>query len=369
MQKKRSLSFKGFWKKVGGYIRPFIGIAVIVWAIWRMYLVFFVDARFGPETWLRLAFSGLVIGGVYALVAIGYSLVYGILGMINFAHGEVMMVGSFAGYFLIQALKEIRVPTAAFPEQTFLNAFPWFSIILAFAVGMTAAATTGYFLEKIAYRPLRNAPRLVPLISAIGASIFLQNAVQLLFSPQLRDYTNPDLLARGTGFALKVNDNSVMLTYTGVLTFILSLSLMGLLYYVVQRTRLGRSMRAISQDKKTSALMGVNVDNVISKTFIISGLLAGAAGVMWGLQMGLINYFMGFLPGIKAFTAAVLGGIGSIPGAMVGGLVLGVIESVAPAAFGVDFQLKDVIAFLILILIFLYRPTGILGTTIKEEKL
>ncbi len=218
MQNKRSQGIKGFWKKVGGFIRPFIGIAVIAWAIWRMYLVFFVDAKFGPETWLRLAFSGLVIGGVYALVAIGYSLVYGILGMINFAHGEVMMVGSFAGYFLIQALKEIRVPTTAFPEQTFLNAYPWISVILAFAVGMTAAATTGYFLEKIAYRPLRNAPRLVPLISAIGASIFLQNAVQLLFSPQLRDYTNPDVLARGTGFALKVNDNSVMLTYTGVLT-------------------------------------------------------------------------------------------------------------------------------------------------------
>jgi branched-chain amino acid transport system permease protein len=369
MQNERSNRFKYFWKKLSGYIRPFIGIAVVAWAVWRMYLVFFVEAKFGPETWLRLAFAGLVIGGMYALVAIGYSLVYGILGMINFAHGEVMMVGSFAGYFFLQALKAWPTPTANNPQLTFLNAYPWLSIILAFAVGMTLAATTGYFLEKIAYRPLRNAPRLVPLISAIGASIFLQNAVQLLFSPQLRDYTNPDLLARGTGIGLKINGSTVMLTYTGILSFVLSLSLMGLLYYVVQRTRLGRSMRAIAQDKKTAALMGVNVDSVISRTFIISGLLAGAAGVMWGLQMGLINYFMGFLPGIKAFTAAVLGGIGNIPGAMVGGLLLGVIESIAPAAFGVDFQLKDVIAFMILILIFLFRPTGLLGTTVKEEKL
>jgi branched-chain amino acid transport system permease protein len=369
MPHDRSSQFKNFWKKIGGYIRPIIGILVIAWAIWRVYLVFFVDNRFGPETWLRLAFSGLVIGGMYALVAIGYSLVYGILGMINFAHGEVMMVGSFAGYFLLQALKSVPAPGANNPPMSFSNAYPWISIILAFAVGMTIAATTGYFLEKIAYRPLRNAPRLVPLISAVGASIFLQNAVQLLFSPQLRDYSNPDLLARGTGFSLHVNASNVILTYTGILAFILSISLMALLYFVVQRTRLGRSMRAISQDKKTAALMGVNVDSVISRTFIISGLLAGAAGVMWGLQMGLINYFMGFLPGIKAFTAAVLGGIGSIPGAMVGGLVLGVIESVAPAALGVDFQLKDVIAFMILILILLYRPTGLLGTTIKEEKL
>jgi branched-chain amino acid transport system permease protein len=369
MQNEKSSRAKVFWKRLGRFIRPIIGFLVVAWALWRMFLVFFVDARFGPETWLRLVFSGLVIGGIYALVAIGYSLVYGILGMINFAHGEVMMVGSFAGFFLIQTLSQIRVPTISDPNQTFLNAYPWVSVILAFLVGMFVSSATGYFLEKIAYRPLRYAPRLVPLISAIGASIFLQNAVQLLFSPQLRNYTNPEVLSRGGGFSIQVNENSVLITNTGILTLILSISLMGLLYYIVQRTRLGRSMRAIAQDKKTAALMGVNIDNVISKTFIISGLLAGAAGVMWGFQMGLINFFMGFIPGIKAFTAAVLGGIGNIPGAMVGGFVLGLLESISPAALGVDFQLKDMIAFMILILIFLFRPTGLLGSTVKEEKL
>jgi branched-chain amino acid transport system permease protein len=368
MPNERSEKSKTFLKRLGGVVRPLIGILVIAWAIWRMYLVF-SSAKFGPETWVRLIFAGLIVGGMYALIAIGYTLVYGILGMINFAHGEVVMVGAFAGFFVLQGLKAFPTPHPADPALTFINAYPWISVFLAFAVGMTVSAATGYYLEKIAYRPLRNAPRLIPLISAIGASIFLQNAVQLLFSPQVRDYANPDILHRGVGFNFDVNGSNVIVTYTGILAFLLSLLLMGVLYYVVQRTRLGRSMRAISQDKKTAALMGVNVDDVISKTFIISGLLAGAAGVMWGFQMGLIHYFMGFLPGIKAFTAAVLGGIGNIPGAMVGGLVLGVIESIGPALLGVDFQLKDVIAFLILILIFLFRPTGLLGTTIKEEKL
>lgn len=368
MPKEKSERSKGPLKRLGKLVRPLIGILVIAWAVWRVYLVL-SSARFGPETWIRLGIAGLVVGGMYALIAIGYTLVYGILGMINFAHGEVVMVGAFAGFFLLEELKSISLSSPTNPALNFLNAYPWISVILAFAVGMATSATIGYFLEKIAYRPLRNAPRLIPLISAIGASIFLQNAAQLLFSPQVRNYSNPDILSRGIGFTFTVNGSNVIITYTGILAFLLSLLLMAALYYVVQRTRLGRSMRSIAQDKQTAALMGVNVDDVVSKTFIISGILAGAAGVMWGFQMGLINYYMGFLPGMKAFTAAVLGGIGNIPGAMVGGLVLGVVESIGPALLGIDFQLKDVIAFLILILIFLFRPNGILGTTIKEEKL
>jgi len=190
-----------------------------------------------------------------------------------------------------------------------------------------------------------------------------------LFSPQLRDYTNPTVLARGVGFSFSVAGSDVKLTYTGIITFVLSILLMIGLYLLVQRTRLGRAMRAVAQDKKTAALMGVDVDRVISQTFIISGALAGAAGVMWGLHNGLVHYYMGFIPGIKAFTAAVLGGIGNIPGAMVGGMVLGILESTGPALLGIDFQLKDVIAFLVLILIFLFRPSGILGAAVKEEKL
>ncbi len=369
MQTARLPLYKVILKKVLSFIRPMVGIAVLAWAVWRLYTVFFVSAAFGADTWLRLGISGLIIGGVYALVAIGYTLVYGILGMINFAHGEVMMIGSFGGYFVLEALKALPTPSAEDQKLTFLDSQPFLSVLLAFAVGMLVASLTGYFLEKIAYRPLRNAPRLVPLISAIGASIFLQNAVQLLFSPQLRDYTNPTVLARGTGFSIMINEKAVMLPYTGIITFLLSVLLMVGLYLLVQKTRLGRAMRSVAQDKKTAALMGVNVNTIISTTFIISGLLAGAAGVMWGFQNGLVHFFMGFIPGIKAFTAAVFGGIGNIPGAMVGGVALGLIESIGPAALGIDFQLKDVIAFVILILIFLYRPTGLLGSTIKEEKL
>lgn len=356
-------------KQVSRILRIVIGIAVLAWIGWRFYEVLFVQAAYGPDTWLRLLISGLIIGGVYSLVAIGYTLVYGILGMINFAHGEVMMIGTFAGYFCLEALKYWPTPTAADPTLTFLNAFPALSILLIFLVGMGVSSATGYFLEKIAYRPLRNAPRLVPLISAIGASMFLQNAIQLLFSPQLRDYTNPTVLARGTGWSFQVAGSSVMLTYTGILTFVLSIVLMIGLYLLVMKTSLGRAMRSVAQDRKTAALMGVDVDSIISKTFLISGALAGAAGVMWGLHNGLVHYYLGFIPGIKAFTAAVFGGIGNIPGAMLGGLLLGILESVSPAALGIDFQLKDVIAFSILILVFLFRPSGILGTAVKEEKL
>ena len=234
---------------------------------------------------------------------------------------------------------------------------------------MGVSSLAGYFLEKIAYRPLRNAPRLVPLISAIGASIFLQNAAQLLFGPQRRNYTNPDFLTRGQGWNIPIGEGTVIVTYTGVFSFVLSVLLMIALYMLVQKTKLGRAMRAVAQDKKNAALMGIDVDAVISRTFIISGILAGAAGVTRGIHQGIVYYFIGFLPGIKAFTAAVLGGIGNIPGAMVGGLFLGLIESIGPAALGIDFQLKDVIAFSILILVLIFRPSGILGEALSEEKI
>jgi branched-chain amino acid transport system permease protein len=318
---------------------------------------------------MRIAISGLIIGGMYALIAIGYTLVYGILFMINFAHGEVMMIGSFGGYFVFEILKNIPTPTAEDPRLTFINAYPVVSIIIAFLLGMSLASMSGFFLEKIAYRPLRGAPRLVPLISAIGASIFLQNAAQLLFGPQRRDYTNPGILWRGTGWTVEIAGSPVIITYTGVFSFVLSILLMVGLYLLVQRTKLGRAMRAVALDKKTAALMGINVNQIISQTFIISGALAGAAGVMWGIHNGLINHYVGFIPGIKAFTAAVLGGIGNIPGAMIGGLSLGILETLGPAALGIDFQLKDVIAFSILVLVLIFRPSGILGEALSEEKL
>jgi len=308
----------------------------------------------------------MVIGRVYSVIAIGYTLVYGILFMINFAHGEVVMLGAFAGYFVFEALNAYIVDPIN--EISFLNAYPWVAILLAFIVGMTFSLTVGYFLERIAYRPLRGAPRLIPLISAIGASIFLQNAVQMIFGPKRRTYINPDILSRTTGWTLNIGGEEVIVTYTGVFTFVLSILLMLGLWLFVQRTKMGRAMRAVAENKQTAALMGINVDGIISRTFIISGALAGAAGVMWGIHNGIIYHYVGFIPGLKAFTAAVLGGIGNIPGAMVGGLFLGVVESVGPAALGIDFQLKDVIAFSILVLVLIFRPSGILGEVLSEEK-
>ncbi len=354
--------------RAGRLIRIVLGALVAAYLLWRFIEVIFIERTYGPDTWLKFAISGLILGGLYAVIAIGYTLVYGILSMINFAHGEVMMLGCFGGYFVFEALNAIKIPSAANPNLNFLNAQPVLSVIFAFLVGMGVSAMAGYFLEKIAYRPLRNAPRLIPLISAIGSSIFLQNAAQLLFGPQRRNYTNPVLLNRGAGWTIQVAGSPVVITYTGVLTFILSILLMVALYTLVQRTKFGRSMRAVAYDKRTAALMGIDVNDIISKTFIVSGAMAGAAGVMFGVHLGIVYYYVGFLPGIKAFTAAVFGGIGNIPGAMLGGLLLGSIESLGPAALNIDFQLKDVIAFAILILVLLFRPSGLLGQVLSEEK-
>src|SRR5512146_1663540 len=353
-------------KPLSGYrlVQLVLGVLFSVYLLWRLFDVLLAHPVYGGDTWLRFAIAGLVLGSVYALIAIGYTLVYGILRMINFAHGDVMMVGAFGGFFVFEALKAIPVGGG----QNFLNAQPILSVVIAFLVGGLISAGLGYFLERIAYRPLRGAPRLIPLISAIGASIFLENAGQLLFGAQRRDYANPAALTRGSGWDIPIGAENVVLTYTGVLTLVLSVLLMVGLYLLVRRTRLGRAMRAVAENKPVAELMGIDVDGVISRTFIISGALAGAAGVMWGIHLGLVYYFVGFVPGIKAFTAAVLGGIGNIPGAMLGGLFLGVVEALGPAVLGLNFQLKDVIAFAILVLVLIFRPTGILGEVLTEDK-
>ena len=347
-------------------VRLLFGIICTLFIVWRLYLVFIVQKEFSPSVWLKLLISGLIIGGVYSLIAIGYTLVYGILLMINFAHGEVMMIGTFAGYFVFEAVNAFIMPGQ--PNLSFANAHPAISVLVAFIAGMSVAALMGFLLEKIAYRPLRNAPRLIPLISAIGASTFLQNAAQLLFGPQTRDYANPQVLNRGNGWNFSAFGSKITVPYTGVFTFVLSILLMVGLYLIVRKTHLGKGMRAVAMDKNTAALMGVDVDKTISNTFLISGALAGAAGVMWGLHNGLVYYFVGFIPGIKAFTSAVLGGIGNIPGAMLGGMFLGIVESIGPSALGISYQLKDVIAFAILIVLLIFKPSGILGEVLSEEK-
>lgn len=349
-------------------VQTALGILFSIYLLYRFYDVLIAHPLYGPDTWLRFALAGVILGSVYALIAIGYTLVYGILFMINFAHGDIMMLGAFGGYFVFETLKSIPVKGTNGADMVFLNAHPVISVIVAFIVGMSVAAISGYFLEKIAYRPLRGAPRLVPLISAIGASIFLENAAQLLFGSQRRDYANPTVLQRGLGWTVHVGNGDVIITYTGVLTIVLSIIILIILYFLVQRTRLGRAMRAVAENKQVASLMGIDVDAIISRTFIISGLLAGAAGVMWGIHLSLVYYYVGFLPGIKAFTAAVLGGIGNITGAMVGGLFLGIVESMGPPILGISFQLKDVIAFAILVLVLIFRPHGILGEVLSEDK-
>jgi branched-chain amino acid transport system permease protein len=359
------------WLMPAGRLKPYrliqavTGVLFAGYLLWRLYAVLVRAPIYGSDTWARFVIAGLILGGVYALIAIGYTLVYGILRMINFAHGDIMMIGGFGGYFVLEATKAVQDPGTGLSLS---DAYPFWSILAAFLVGAAVAAVSGYYLEKIAYRPLRGAQRLVPLISAIGASIFLENAAQLLFGAQRRDYANPAVLTRGEGWTLPIGATGVILPYTGVLTFLLSILLMVALYLLVMRTRLGRAMRAVAENKQVAALMGIDVDGVISRTFIISGALAGAAGVMWGIHLGLVYHFVGFIPGIKAFTAAVLGGIGSVPGAMLGGMFLGLVESLGPAVLGISFQLKDVIAFGILVLVLIFRPTGIVGEVLTEEK-
>ncbi|MEO8083574.1 MAG: branched-chain amino acid ABC transporter permease, partial [Ardenticatenales bacterium] len=292
--------------------------------------------------------------------ALGYTLVYGILRMINFAHGEIFMSGAFAGYFAADALN--RAGWLADPGRVAV------SLVIITAVAVAGSTTVAVLLERIAYRPLRRAPRLVPLITAIGASLFLQYTFSGLFGSGLKKY--PDIkLLKGS---VPIGGANILKVH--VIVFVVAIALMTALYLFVQRTRAGRAMRAVSEDKDTAALMGIDVDGVIVQTFVLGGAMAGVAGVLHALIYGQVVFNMGFQPGLKAFTAAVLGGIGNVPGAMLGGLFLGVVESLGPALFleglGIPapHQLKDAIAFSLLVLVLVFRPTGILGERVAEKR-
>jgi branched-chain amino acid transport system permease protein len=327
--------------------------------LWRAWIVLFVEQTYDLEAWITLLVAGIVLGAIYALIALGYTLVYGILFMINFAHGEVMMLGGFLGFFTLDFLN-----AAGFTDN-----HPVAAIILVFVVGMVTSMIAGIVLERLAYRPLRTAPRLVPLISAIGASIFLQNAALRVFGSKIRNYQNPSILLRGEGWVAGqgVIGDGILVTYTGILTLGLSTLLMVGLLLLIQRTKVGKAMRAVAEDKETAYLMGIHVDWIIAFTFGLAGFLAGGGGVMWGFHNGQIKHTVGFMPGLKAFTAAVLGGIGNVPGAMLGGFFLGIAESMGPAILGLDFQLKDAIAFSLLVLLLILRPQGILGEVLGRQ--
>ncbi|MDO5087026.1 MAG: high-affinity branched-chain amino acid ABC transporter permease LivH [Comamonadaceae bacterium] len=301
------------------------------------------------QHYLQQLVNGLTVGSTYALIAIGYTMVYGIIGMINFAHGEVYMIGSYIAFIAIAALM------AAGVDSTVLL------MVAAFAAAIVITSAYGYSIERVAYRPLRGGNRLIPLISAIGMSIFLQNMV--LLSQDSREKAIPQLV---TGFAVGGDGGSgVMISWMQVIIFATTLVVMAGLTWFIARSRMGRACRACAEDLRMARLLGIETDTVIAMTFVIGGALAAVAAVLLGMQYGVINPSIGFLAGIKAFTAAVLGGIGSIPGAMLGGLLLGVAE-----AFGADLvgdQYKDVVAFSLLVLVLLFRPTGILGRPEVEK--
>lgn len=317
------------------------------------------SGKYTAAAWFNLFVAGLAQGSIYSLIALGYTLVYGILRMINFAHGEVYMSGAFTTVFLATAMN----------RSGFLNDYPYLAIPIMLIFAGLVSMTVAVLLERIAYRPLRNSPRLVPLITAIGASFFLQYTFRGFYGSGFKAYPTIDILS-GT---LAIGGVSVPVAQLFV--FFSALLLMLGLYYLVERTRIGKAMQAVSEDKDVSRLMGIDIDRTIMFTFALGGAMAGFAGVINGLYRPQgVNFFMGFIPGIKAFTAAVLGGIGSIPGAMLGGLFLGVIEAIGPnlvldglGVVGAN-QLKDVIAFTMLVLVLIFRPQGILGERLAEKK-
>ena len=305
------------------------------------------------DIFLQQIINGVVLGSVYALVALGYTMVYGILGLINFAHGEVVMIGAMVALAVINALAGSALPGPVI-------------VLLGLLVAMPACMALGYGIERIAYRPLRHAPRLAPLITAIGVSIVLQNSAMIIWGRQY--ITFPPLLPSKPHFVA----GAVISDLQIFIVLLAALIMVGLLF-LVHRTRLGRAMRATAQNAEVAGLMGVNINTIISITFVVGSALAAVAGVMVSGYYGLAHYYMGSSLGLKAFTAAVLGGIGNFGGAMLGGLLLGIIESLGAGYIGpltggfLGSNYQDVFAFFVLILVLVFRPSGLLGERIAER--
>jgi branched-chain amino acid transport system permease protein len=302
------------------------------------------------EYFVQQLIIGITLGSIYGLIALGYTMVYGIIGMINFAHGDVFMVGGFIA--LISFLALIAIGVTAVPLALFL--------VLLIAMGLTALY--GWTVERFAYRPLRHSFRLAPLISAIGMSIILQNYVQIAQGARVKPL--PPLIPGGHTL-MSSGEFNVQLSNVQIIVVATTFVLMAGFHWLISRTRLGRDMRACEQDLKMASLLGVNIDRTISLTFVIGAALAAVAGIMYLLYYGVIDFYIGFVAGVKAFTAAVLGGIGSLPGAMLGGLLIGLIETFWSAYFSIEY--KDVAAFSILIVVLIFLPTGILGRPEVEK--
>jgi branched-chain amino acid transport system permease protein len=308
--------------------------------------------------WRDLVITGLSQGSMYGLIALGYSMVYGVLGFINFAHGEVFTAGAIVGFFVADALAEAGMWTD----------LPILAISIVMLTSITTATLVAVLVERIAYKPLRGAPRLIPLITSIGMSFFLQYAIRGLFGSNIKSYPQ-----RPTALQGSVDLFGVPIGKAQLAVIVVAAVSMVSLYLFINRTKTGRAMRAVAEDKEIAALMGINVNRTIVTTFAVGGAMAGVAGTLWGLLFRQVFFFTGFLPGVKAFTAAVLGGIGNIVGAYLGGISLGLFESVGPnlilAPLGVPAvsQLKDVVAFTALVLVLIFKPTGLFGERLAVE--
>ena len=305
-------------------------------------------ASVATDKFVSLTVDGLTLGSVYALIALGYTLVYGVLKLLNFAHGDVVMIGSYIGFGMLKLLGGSTDPIVPL----------WLLLILITLAAMGGCAAIGVAIERFAYRPLRDAPRIAPLISALGVSFFLAYSMQLLFGAQYRDYDLFDA-SNGVLFLQGFSIGNTRISYVRDIIIVSAFALMFILWFLVNRTRTGKAMKATSYDREAAAMMGINIDRVIVFTFVLGSALAGAAGVLFALRVP-TQVSLGFVLGLKGFTAAVIGGIGSIPGAMLGGLIIGLVESFAIGYVGG--QWSDIVIFGLFILFMLFRPRGLLGS-------
>jgi len=305
------------------------------------------------ETFFQQIINGLVLGSMYALVALGYTMVYGIINLINFAHGEILMVGALVSWTVISALGDSGLPG-------------WGLMLIGLACAVLVCTTLNFVVEKIAYRPLRNAPRLAPLITAMGMSLLLQTLAMIIWKPNPKPF--PLLLP-----TTPIDLGGPVITVTQCVILGATVMILATLMWLVNHTKLGRAMRATAENPKVAGLMGVKPDFIISTTFVIGAALAAVAGLMWAANYGTVQHTMGFMPGLKAFTAAVLGGIGNLAGAMVGGVLLGLIEAIGAGYLGdltggvLGSHYADIFAFVALILVLTLRPSGLLGERVADR--
>jgi branched-chain amino acid transport system permease protein len=305
------------------------------------------------ETFLQQIINGLVLGSMYALVALGYTMVYGIINLINFAHGEVLMVGALVSWTVVTLMAGLGLPG-------------WLLLLISLIAAIVVCTTLNYTIEKIAYRPLRNAPRLAPLITAMGMSLLLQTLAMIIWKPTVKSYP---ILLPSEPFHI----GGAVINTVQILILVSTAVTLASLMWLVNRTKLGRAMRATAENPRVAGLMGVRPDTVISATFIIGAALAALAGVMYAANYGSVQHTMGFMPGLKAFTAAVFGGIGNLAGAMVGGVLLGLIEALGAGYIGdltggvLGSHYQDIFAFIVLILVLTLRPQGLMGERVADR--